>query len=225
MLRRIFRLKTIPGWILALNWVWRFFDIWSRLEFVHSKLWPGENMNPILMAIAVSPYSPIVFTLGGLIWIWWFSLPKDKQPSKGIKMISEIMMIIGFLIMIGGAVVYHLADKKSIENISLNKSLEKQTPLKPNLKGEILQYVLGGAEDDAILLVNLSITNSGSPSVVDNWHLSINAAKISLSNIIPTIIPHINIKTAEGLRAIDPGDAIYEKTMVPLTQGDIKEVG
>jgi hypothetical protein len=117
-MKKLFQRRTSIGWItVALAVVWRFFDIWSRIEFIYSKLWPGKNMSPILVAIATCPYSPLIFTSGGLTWIWWFSLPKDKQPtSKAKKMIAEIMMICGFFIMIGGAILYQLTDKNIIEN-------------------------------------------------------------------------------------------------------------
>ncbi len=106
-----------------------------------------------------------------------------------------------------------------IQNQNIELSAKLNALSKPHLTGQILQYVPGATENGTpTLLVYLSITNSGSPSVVESWHLSINNAKINLSEVMPTAIPHITLNTG---RTIDQADAIYEKTMVPLKQGDM----
>ncbi|MGD0827815.1 MAG: hypothetical protein ABSA09_06975 [Desulfobaccales bacterium] len=83
---RLFKPKTIPGWLLIAFWFcWEFLGAWARIEFVFKKAWPGKPMIPIFATIAQSRWFSITILVAGLAWIWWSTRPKSIEKKEGLR--------------------------------------------------------------------------------------------------------------------------------------------
>jgi hypothetical protein len=125
------------------------------------------------------------------------------------------------MLLVGAFLAWH---DERIKRIELEHRLNEIDS--PRLVGRIEQRFSGWTQElqATTLLVLLSIRNSGSPTMVEGYRLTLEWAESNKAEVIPTFIP-------EGYRLFDNhnhtvatfnrGDGIYEKTINPIPKGGI----
>ena len=90
------------------------------------------------------------------------------------------------------------------------------------LVGYIEQIVFGETNGQATCIVNLTIRNLGTPTIVDGWHMSIKSGENNYTCRIIAIQGDMTLQFADRKLAaiiLTPADAIYEKTIHPISRG------
>jgi hypothetical protein len=107
--------------------------------------------------------------------------------------------------------------------------LASQTKLdSTHLAGEIYTFLSGTVVEtgNTEMFIQIAIKNTGTPTIVQGYRLSVTGAGVNLTDISPTTIPEtLRIHKEDGSVWLFYGrDAIYEKTVRPIPEGGM-EVG
>lgn len=178
----------------------------------------------------------LLFLFGTVPWCLRAALPPHFQekidyyinPSAS-RWLAILSILVAFILanILAWKDQYDKITNLEKTNNELQVKLVKLTDItKPNLIGHIDAWIIGSMEHKAAhIMILLSISNSGAPSIAEEWTLSIDNDKIHISGIIPTIITDDLIlyrgswKEQEILAKFNQSDAIYDKALVPILKG------
>jgi hypothetical protein len=155
------------------------------------------SIDAIGQPLQVLAYASLAFVLGGIL-IWhrhgWQAMKDDIYKTAVEVVFVGLLAWIPFFIVSVGQISYlrwkvandaSLAAKK--ETDAANQKLEDLR--RPKLSGRFNQAAKGDTSRGCELFIDISIKNSGAPSIATGWYLSANSEGFNIDKLAPTLIP------------------------------------
>ncbi|MFN7928596.1 MAG: hypothetical protein U0Y68_11730 [Blastocatellia bacterium] len=163
------------------------------------------------------PISMRTFWVGLVIFLFvsFFSAWRDEHTSvrEATKTVTEMKTQIN-------ETKQNLT--KEIESVKHDLTFEREHNI-PKLSGNIDQVVIGDEPtlNQLQLLIQISVRNTGTPSIVDGWPVRIKSDSIDFTDK-PTLVArdyYASTRNNDVRLKFQKGDFIYEKAVSPLANG------